>query len=125
MQLAHWRRAKLPHGSCGEVNHAVVVDILAGMLCCDLEQEYACECDHGVDVVWYADESIAYVVIGENVFDDRGGGCDRGDGAVVEVRGHGGAFEAAEDVGVEVEFGEVVVEDYAFGGEFAYLFVEF
>lgn len=95
------------------------------MLGGDFEEEDACEGDHGVDVVGYADQGVADVVVGEHVFDDGSGGGDGGDGARLEVLGDGAAFEPAEDVGVEVEFGEVVVEDYALGGKFADAFVEF
>lgn len=41
------------------------------------------------------------------------------------MRRDGAAFEAAENVGVEVEFCEMMMQDYALGGEFADAFVEF
>jgi hypothetical protein len=73
----------------------------------------------------YADEAGADVWVREHGFDGARCGCDCGDGTGVEVRWDRGPGEAAEDVRVEVEFCEVGVQDYAFGGKFANGFVEF
>lgn len=94
------------------------------MLRGNFEQENACKCDHRVDVVWYTDQGVADVVVCEYVFEDRGGGCDSGYGAGFEVWSDGATFEAAEDVGVEMELCEMVMKDYPLCREFADAFVE-
>ena len=104
------QRAKLVHQARRQLPHAVRIDEAVAVLDGHFDEEHAGEGRHAVQVRGHADDAGTDVRVRKDEVEGRGRDVDGLGGAVEEVVRDGTVVgETAEDVGVEVEFGEVEV----------------
>lgn len=109
MPFTNSGHSELLHDLACQFEYYLIPDISSRMHCCNLEKKYASESDHGVNVVWDANESISDIGVSQKHLHNRYSCRNGGFGTLLEMTRNGCASKTSEDVGIEVKLGEMMV----------------